>query len=83
VKGPKGMTPAITYAALREPHGAEAADYPSDEALRQAIVAGVEPNGDKLALAMPRFKLSDAEWAALLAYLKSLDKPAAPRPVGS
>lgn len=78
VKGPKGMTPAITYASLRAAQGDKPALYASDEALQKAVTEGLEPNGEHLSNAMPCWKLNDAEWAALLEYLKSLDKPATP-----
>lgn len=78
VQTPKGRTPAITYVSLREPHGNESAEFPTDEALKQAIVAGVEADGGQLSPGMPRFKLTDEEFAALVAYLKTLDEaPAA------
>ncbi|HEX9123109.1 MAG TPA: hypothetical protein VF984_07075 [Actinomycetota bacterium] len=39
---------------------------------RRAITLGVDPEGDRLSWPMPRWHLTDAEWADLLAYLKTL-----------
>jgi mono/diheme cytochrome c family protein len=74
VKTPKGGTPPITYAALCMPQGNEPAMYPSDDALKQAITKGVSESGEPLDAHMPRWQLSDQEFAALVDYLKSLDK---------
>jgi mono/diheme cytochrome c family protein len=80
VQTPQGKSPAVTYASLREAEEGKTPHFPSDEALKQAIVEGVEEGGEQLSAAMPRWKLSDEEFGALLDYLKSLDKPAAQLP---
>lgn len=79
VTTPKGKSPAVTYASLREAKDGKPAVFPTDEALKKAIIEGLEPNGESFNDAMPRWKLSDPEYTALVDYLKSLDK-AAPAP---
>ncbi|NPV48855.1 MAG: cytochrome c [Armatimonadetes bacterium] len=80
VQTTKGRTPAITYASLREAPAGQTPAFASDEALRRAIVEGVEPDGGQLSPGMPRFKLTDEEFAALVAYLKALDEaPSGPQ----
>jgi mono/diheme cytochrome c family protein len=80
-KTAKGSTPDITYSALR---GAKPL-YPSDEAVLKAVREGVDQEGGKLAKAMPRWQLSDAEGQAVLEQLKALASapkaapPAAPK----
>ena len=72
-KTARGETPAIHYAALR---GGDKPDFPSDELVIRAIREGKDEEGASLATAMPRWQLNDAEAAALLEYLKELDKAA-------
>jgi Cytochrome c len=36
------------------------------------VTEGIDPEGNKLAQPMPQWQLTDQEWAALLAYLKTL-----------
>jgi mono/diheme cytochrome c family protein len=63
--GVTGVAPAIDHTAL------EARGY--DEAsLRRALEEGVDPHGREFHYYMPRWKLSDAEFAALAAYLRQL-----------
>jgi cytochrome c oxidase subunit 2 len=40
--------------------------------LRQAVVEGLHPDGDKLDIVMPRWNMSDADLADLLDFLKTL-----------
>jgi hypothetical protein len=44
----------------------------TDDAIRAAVIEGIDPEGDKLAQPMPQWQLSDQEWGALLAYRKTL-----------
>ncbi|MFA4966395.1 MAG: c-type cytochrome [Thermoleophilia bacterium] len=69
--------PDITYANLTDPQGMLDPDGTrgpafTDAALRTAVTEGVDPEGDHLSWPMPRWNLTDAQWADLLAYLKSL-----------
>jgi mono/diheme cytochrome c family protein len=78
--GPRSLvriTPNITYANLTDPRGILQPDGrrgPSftDQTIRRAITAGVDPRGAILATTMPRWQLNDREWAGLLTYLKIL-----------
>ena len=48
-------------------------DY-TDESTARVIREGIDADGRKLSTLMPRFQLGDADMAALIAYLKSLDR---------
>ena len=50
----------------------------TDETLARVIREGVNSEGRQLSYLMPSFDLSDADMAALIAYLKSLDKRRVP-----
>ena len=50
----------------------------TDATLARAIRKGIDPDGKTLAYLMPRFALSDADMAALIAYLKQLNSGAVP-----
>jgi cytochrome c oxidase subunit II len=74
---PMFTSPNITYSnltdagGLLDPDGSRGPTY-TDATLRRAVTQGVDPSGDKLDAAMPRWHLANQEWSALLAYLKSL-----------
>ena len=74
---PMFAAPDITYANLTDskgmllPDGSRGPSY-TDAAIRRAVTYGVDPDGDKLDWPMPRWRLSDTEWADLLAHLKTL-----------
>jgi hypothetical protein len=46
----------------------------TDASLARVIREGVDPDGKSLGYLMPRYQLGDADMAALIAYLKSLDR---------
>jgi hypothetical protein len=50
----------------------------TEETLKRAIRQGLDADGRTMSALMPRFALSESEYAALLAYLKALDSPRAP-----
>lgn len=63
--GVTGAAPAVTWDAL--------ASRGYDEAtLRSTLTGGIDPHGRELHYYMPRWVLSDAEFAALVTYLQSL-----------
>jgi mono/diheme cytochrome c family protein len=66
-------TPDIRYSTLTSPHEDHDEEGWSDRDIRRAIVEGVEPDGEELDPIMPRWRLSDAEFRALIDYLKELD----------
>jgi hypothetical protein len=70
--------PDVTYDTLTGQHAEEGehADDAgwTDEDIRRAIEDGLEPDGDALDPFMPRWQLSDAEFDALLEYLKELSE---------
>jgi cytochrome c oxidase subunit 2 len=45
----------------------------SDRDIARAIREGVEPDGERLKAPMPRWDMTDAEIADVIAYLKELD----------
>ncbi|MDT8434611.1 MAG: c-type cytochrome [Anaerosomatales bacterium] len=65
--------PDIRYSTLTSPHEDHDEEGWSDRDIRRAIVDGVEPDGEELDPVMPRWSLSDAEFRALIDYLKELD----------
>ena len=70
-------SPDITYPNLTDPKGMLAPDGSrgpvyTDAAMRTAVTTGVDPTGSHLAAPMPKWQLSDRQWADLLAYLKTL-----------
>lgn len=74
-----GIFPAeITWHALTKSYGARpgarARGPYSREALVWAITQGVDPAGNPLDAAMPRYRLSQRDMAALVAYLQALDQ---------
>ena len=54
--------------------GGEKMDHPpyTDATLKRAVIEGVDPAGESLDWTMPRWHLTDEDWANLLIYLKSL-----------
>lgn len=77
------LPPAITWHYLtkdyghRHPYGRHHPGF--DEAsLAVAIIQGIDPAGNILETAMPRYALSDADMADLLAYLKRLGEDSDP-----
>jgi ABC-type branched-subunit amino acid transport system substrate-binding protein len=75
-----GVNPSnLTWDALTKPYGVT---HPSgrkhppytERALELAITRGVDPGGNKLLAVMPRYQMSGADLADLIAYLKRLGK---------
>jgi hypothetical protein len=50
----------------------------TDATLARAIGEGVGPDGRRLDLLMPRFRINDSDMASLIAYLKQLSKQPSP-----
>ncbi len=74
-------TPNVTYANLTDPAGMLDPDGTrgptyTDDLIRRAVTQGLDAAGSTLSTAMPRWQLTDDDWADLLLFLKSL--PAAP-----
>lgn len=66
--------PAITWPALTEARHAEGeAEHPpyTEATLRRAITQGVDPAAEPLDPLMPRWRLTDPEWEALVAFLRT------------
>jgi cytochrome c oxidase subunit 2 len=74
---PMFTSPNITYGNLTNPrgmldtNGGRGPAY-TDAALQRAVTQGVDPSGQQLTPIMPRWQLTQAEWAALLGHLKTL-----------
>jgi len=69
--------PDITYGNLTDSQGMLDPDGTrgpvfTDASIRTAVTEGVDPEGDHLSWPMPRWNLADAQWSALLDYLKTL-----------
>ena len=75
-----GITPSnLTWDALTKPYGVThpgGRKHPpyTERGLELAIARGVDPGGNKLQAVMPRYQMSGADMADLVAYLKRLGK---------
>ncbi|MFY1668099.1 ABC transporter substrate-binding protein [Pseudomonas sp. Pseu.R1] len=70
--------PDITWRRLSTPYGQQLSrgrNHPpySDSALSHAVIEGIDPGGNRLDSAMPRFVMSAQDQLNLLAYLKRLE----------
>lgn len=70
-------TPNITYANLTDPSGMLDPDGSrgptyTDDLIRRAVTQGLDADGTALSTIMPRWQLSDLDWADLLLFLKTL-----------
>ncbi|MDA3936286.1 MAG: cytochrome c [Actinomycetota bacterium] len=67
--------PDIRYSQLTATHTEHGPTSPgwSDRDIARAIREGVEPDGERLKAPMPRWDMTDAEIADVIAYLKELD----------
>ena len=77
-EGPHGKTPDIRGSALLEPRNGKPAVY-TLQTLERAITQGIDETGKPLEAGMPRWKMTDDEFNAVVDYLKSLDKTGAPK----
>lgn len=79
-----GVTPTdITWSRLSRPYGTLAPGgrrFPPYEAasLERSLVAGVDPAGNPLHAAMPRYRMSAEDMADLVAYLQTLGEEPSP-----
>src|SRR5207245_4368783 len=79
-----GVTPsAITWERLTKPYGREqegGRSHPpyTEASLARAITDGVDPGGNRLQVAMPRYRMSAADLADLIAFLHRLGGDADP-----
>ena len=77
LRTPMFVSPNISYrnltdpAGMVEPDGEHGMKY-TDDLIQRAVTQGLDPEGQSLDPVMPRWQLTDAEWSALLAYLKKL-----------
>jgi hypothetical protein len=72
----KGLLPNIAWTALSAPDGSPGRHRPpyNETLVIRAITMGIDAGGNRLDPIMPRFHLSMADAAALLAYIKRLGK---------
>lgn len=73
---PTIQAPDISYTNLTDPAGMRELDGSrghlySDALIRRAVTQGVGPDGDQLSTQMPRWRLTDQEWTAVLTYLQT------------
>ena len=74
---PMFTSPNITYrnltdsAGMIEPDGRHGMTY-TDELILRAVTQGIDAEGKPLDSFMPHWQLTNAEWNALLAYLKAM-----------
>jgi mono/diheme cytochrome c family protein len=67
--------PDITWEHLtEEEHGDEHEEHPpyTEESLREAIIDGIEPNGEEMDEFMPRWDMADEDLDDLIEFLKTL-----------
>ncbi|HSF44204.1 MAG TPA: ABC transporter substrate-binding protein [Thermoanaerobaculia bacterium] len=73
-----GVSPTdLTWQALTKPYGVTLASgrkHPAydEKTLKRAIAMGLDPAGNPLHVAMPRFRMNQADMADLVAYMKQL-----------
>jgi ABC-type branched-subunit amino acid transport system substrate-binding protein len=73
-----GVSPTdLMWTALTKPYGvthASGRKHPAydEKTLKRAIAMGLDPAGNTLHVAMPRFRMSQADMADLVAYMKQL-----------
>jgi mono/diheme cytochrome c family protein len=69
--------PNVTYANLTDPagmldpNGTRGPTY-TDDLIRRAVTQGLDAEGTALSTVMPRWQLTDEDWADLLRYMESL-----------
>ncbi|HEX6650692.1 MAG TPA: ABC transporter substrate-binding protein, partial [Pyrinomonadaceae bacterium] len=79
-----GVNPSnVTWESLTKPYGAKNPDgrqHPpyTERALELAITRGVDPGGNKLLQAMPRYAMSREDLADLMSYLQVLGEDSEP-----
>jgi ABC-type branched-subunit amino acid transport system substrate-binding protein len=79
-----GVTPTdITWANLTKPYGVvhpTGRRHPpyDDKLMKRSLALGVDPAGNELHVAMPRYRMSHQDMADLAAYLKTLGETADP-----
>jgi len=79
-----GVAPsAITWERLTKPYGTEqegGRSHPpyNEESLARAITEGLDPAGNRLQVAMPRYRMSRADLADLIAFLHRLGRDTDP-----
>jgi hypothetical protein len=71
------IPPDLRYDVLTKgerEEGQEEIEHPpyTDALIKRAITRGLDPAGEPLDWTMPRWRISDADFADLLAYLKTL-----------
>jgi hypothetical protein len=71
------IPPDIRYQTLiqvEHEKGKEELEHPpyTDALIQRAVTGGIDPAGKPLDWTMPRWKMSDPDFADLLAYLKTL-----------
>ena len=68
--------PDIRYSVLTTEHSEGGKTIPawSDADIRRAIREGIEPDGEHLKPAMPRWDMTDGQVTDVIAYLKELDE---------
>jgi mono/diheme cytochrome c family protein len=75
-----GVIPSnLTWESLTKPYGVTRADGSkhapyTERGIELAITRGLDPSGNKLPYVMPRYQMSSADIADLIAYLKKLGK---------
>ncbi len=74
---PMFSAPNVTYGNLTNPQGMRELDGSrgptyTDALIKRAVEQGVGADGDTLDTTMPRWQMTEQEFSALLAYLKTL-----------
>jgi len=73
-----GIVPSdITWDALTKPYVVKHPPY-TERLLKRAVTMGIDPAGNSLEAAMPRFQLSNDDMADLMAYVKRLGQSVDP-----
>lgn len=66
--------PNITYDVLTgKAPGADEDESFTEAQIKRAITQGIEPNGERLSLNMPRWRMTDSDLNDIIDYLKKLE----------
>lgn len=73
IQAPDIRYPTLTEGEHDDDHGEEEHPPYTDDTIRNAVMNGVDPDGNSLSWVMPRWDMTDEQFNDLLSYLKTLE----------